>query len=106
MGSQLVLHSQNIEKRQVQNVVRNTGLQSIVNREDSQVANLIADAQAQSKAAKEVTDMTKTMITIIKNLTYCANTIATVIEHCYVNSGKIQKYVDLANGQTKILNGE
>ena len=102
---QVILHSQDNEVVQTQNVVRNTGLQSIVNREDSQVANLIADAQSQSKAAKEVEDLAVKMTTIIKNLIYVANTIGTVIEHSYVNSGKMNKYIDISMQMTNLLSG-
>ncbi len=95
-GYQLVLHNRDDAANSDKNVTRNTGLQSIVNREDTVTSELVYDASKQRDIAASITLTIEKLNGIIGNLTWIANSIYNVIQNAYMSdTTKTQKFVDI-----------
>ena len=102
-GSQVVLHEKDSGKENRKNETRNLGLQSIVDREDITVAQLVNDAAKQRDVSADLVLTINKMNTIIHNLTYVANQIYLVIQDAYMSdTTKTSKLLDIMQGAYNI----
>lgn len=98
-GTQVVLHERDDGAENRKNETRNLGLQSIVDREDITVQQLVNDAAKQRDVSADLVNTINKMNTIIHNLTYIANQIYNVIQDAYIaNTDKTQKMIDILQG--------
>ena len=102
-GSQVVLHERDDGALNRKNETRNLGLQSIVDREDITVAQLVNDAAKQRDVSADLVLTINKMNTIIHNLTYVANQIYLVIQDAYMSdTTKTSKLLDIMQGAYNI----
>lgn len=102
-GSQVVLHERNDGKENRKNETRNLGLQSIVDREDTIVSQLVNDASKQRDVSADLVNTISKMNSIIHNLTYIANQIYIVVQDAYMaDTTKTSKMVDIMQGAYNI----
>lgn len=98
-GSQVVLHRKDNASLENKNETRNLGLQSIVDRENTIVAQLISDASKQSQVAAQIAFDVQRMNSIMASLTWAANAIYNIINDAYMATPeKTQKFVDIQQG--------
>lgn len=83
-GVQVVLHERDDGTTKRKDETRNLGLQSIVDREDITVAQLVNDAAKQRDVSADLVATIQKMNNIIHNLTYVANQIYLVIQDAYM----------------------
>lgn len=87
-GSQIVLHERDNGAQNRKDETRNLGLQSIVNREDEEVGQIISDATQQQTVAKNVISTANKLTTISKNLQWIADSISQVLQTIYMRRDK------------------
>ena len=87
-GSQIVLHERDNGAQNRKDETRNLGLQSIVNKEDAEVGQIISDANQQQKVAKNVISTANKLATISKNLQWIAESITQVLQTIYMRRDK------------------
>ena len=88
MGSQIVLHERDNGTQNRKDETRNLGLQSIVNREDTEVGQIISDANQQQVVAKNVINTANKLATISKNLQWIADSISQILQTIYMRRDK------------------
>ena len=90
---QIVLHAPDLDKTTDKNQTRNLGLQSIVARENQEVAEMITVAAKQGQIAASLTKDVQRMKKIVKTLLWAANAIYNIITVAYMaDTSKTQKY--------------
>ena len=87
-GSQIVLHEWDNGSQNRKDETRNLGLQSIVNREDEEVGQIISDANQQQIVAKNVISTANKLATISKNLQWIADSISQILQTIYMRRDK------------------
>lgn len=90
---QIVLHASDLAKDSNKNQTRNLGLQSIVARENQEVAEMITDAARQGQIAAALTSDVQKMNQIVNTLLWAANAIYDIITVAYMaDTSKTNKY--------------
>lgn len=90
---QIVLHPSDLAKNSNKNQTRNLGLQSIVARENQDVAEMITDAARQGQIAAALTSDVQKMNKIVNTLLWAANAIYDIITVAYMaDTSKTNKY--------------
>ena len=93
---QIVLHSSDLSTNLDKNQTRNLGLQSIVARENQEVAEMITDASRQSQIATSIAEDVRKMNKIVNTLLWAANAIYKIITVAYMaDTSKTQKYATI-----------
>jgi len=93
---QIVLHAPDLDKTTNKNQTRNLGLQSIVARENQEVAEMITVAARQGQIAAELTKDIHKMTKIVSTLQWAANAIYNIITVAYMaDTSKTQKYATI-----------
>ena len=93
---QIVLHAPDLDKTTNRNQTRNLGLQSIVARENQEVAEMITVAARQGQIAAELTKDIYKMNKIVNTLQWAANAIYNIITVAYMaDTSKTQKYATI-----------
>lgn len=93
---QIVLHPSDLDKTTNKNQTRNLGLQSIVTRENQEVAEMITVAARQGQIANSLTKDVQKMNKIVKTLLWAANAIYNIITVAYMaDTSKTQKYATI-----------
>ena len=92
----VVLHSSDLAKNTNKNQTRNLGLQSIVARENQEVAEMITNAARQGQIASVLTKDIHKMNKIVNTLLWAANAIYDIITVAYMaDTSKTQKYATI-----------
>lgn len=93
---QIVLHAPDLDKTTNKNQTRNLGLQSIVARENQEVAEMITVAAKQGQIAFALTKDVQKMNKIVDTLLWAANAIYNIITVAYMaDTSKTQKYATI-----------
>ena len=93
---QIVLHAPDPDKTINKNQTRNLGLQSIVARENQEVAEMITVAARQGQIADALTKDVHKMTKIVNTLQWAANAIYNIITVAYMaDTSKTQKYATI-----------
>ena len=93
---QIVLHAPDLDKTTNKNQTRNLGLQSIVARENQEVAEMITVAARQGQIAAKLTKDIQKMTKIVNSLQWAANAIYNIITVAYMaDTSKTQKYATI-----------
>lgn len=93
---QIVLHAPDLDKTINKNQTRNLGLQSIVARENQEVAEMITVASRQGQIAASLTKDVQKMTKIVSTLQWAANAIYNIITVAYMaDTSKTQKYATI-----------
>ena len=93
---QIVLHAPDLDKTTNKNQTRNLGLQSIVARENQEVAEMITVAARQGQIANSLTKDIQKMNKIVNTLQWAANAIYDIITVAYMaDTSKTQKYATI-----------
>ena len=93
---QIVLHAPDLDKTTNKNQTRNLGLQSIVARENQEVAEMITVASRQGQIAASLTKDVQKMNKIVSTLQWAANAIYNIITVAYMaDTSKTQKYATI-----------
>ena len=93
---QIVLHAPDLDKTTNKNQTRNLGLQSIVAKENQEVAEIITVAARQGQIAAELTKDIQKMNKIVSTLQWAANAIYDIITVAYMaDTSKTQKYATI-----------
>lgn len=93
---QIVLHASDLAKNTNKNQTRNLGLQSIVARENQEVAEMITDASRQSQIATSIAEDIQKMNRIVNTLLWAANAIYNIITVAYIaDTSKTNKYTTI-----------
>lgn len=95
-GTQIVLHRRDDSSIENKDETRNLGLQSIINRENEIVSELIYDASRQGQVASQINQDIRRMNSIMSTLNWAANTIFYIIQDAYMaDTTKTQKFIDV-----------
>lgn len=90
---QIVLHASDTSTNVDKNQTRNLGLQSIVARENQEVAEMITDAAKQGQIAAALTSDVQKMNKIVNTLLWAVNAIYDIITVAYIaDTSKTNKY--------------
>ena len=93
---QIVLHASDLAKNTNKNQTRKLGLQSIVARENQEVAEMITDASRQSQIATSIAEDIQKMNRIVNTLLWAANAIYNIITVAYIaDTSKTNKYTTI-----------
>ena len=93
---QIVLHASDLAKNTNKNQTRNLGLQSIVARENQEVAEMITDASRQGQIATSIAENVQKMNRIVNTLLWAANAIYNIITVAYIaDTSKTNKYTTI-----------
>ena len=93
---QIVLHASDLAKNTNKNQTRNLGLQSIVARENQEVAEMITDASRQSQIATSIAEDIQKMNRVVNTLLWAANAIYNIITVAYIaDTSKTNKYTTI-----------
>ena len=93
---QIVLHAPDLDKTTNKNQTRNLGLQSIVAKENQEVAEMITVASRQGQIAASLTKDVQKMNKIVSTLLWAANAIYNIITVAYMaDTSKTQKYATI-----------
>lgn len=93
---QIVLHAPDLAKTTNKNQTRNLGLQSIVARENQEVAEMITDASRQGQIATSIAEDVRKMNKVVNTLLWAANAIYNIITVAYIaDTSKTNKYTTI-----------
>ena len=93
---QIVLHASDLAKNIDKNQTRNLGLQSIVARENQEVAEMITEASKTGQIAAALTKDVQKMNKIVNTLLWAANAIYNIITVAYIaDTSKTNKYTTI-----------
>lgn len=93
---QIVLHASDLAKNTNKNQTRNLGLQSIVARENQEVAEMITDASRQGQIATSIAEDVRKMNKVVNTLLWAANAIYNIITVAYIaDNSKTSKYTTI-----------
>ena len=92
----VILHPSDLAKNTNKNQTRNLGLQSIVARENQEVAEMITDAARQGQIATSIAEDVRKMNKIVNTLLWAANAIYNIITVAYIaDTSKTGKYTTI-----------
>lgn len=92
----VVLHPSDLAKNTNKNQTRNLGLQSIVARENQEVAEMITDAARQGQIATSIAEDVRKMNKVVNTLLWAANAIYNIITVAYIaDNSKTGKYTTI-----------
>lgn len=92
----VILHSSDLAKNTNKNQTRNLGLQSIVARENQEVAEMITDAARQGQIATSIAEDVRKMNKVVNTLLWAANAIYNIITVAYIaDNSKTGKYTTI-----------
>ena len=93
---QIISHAPDLDKTADKNQTRNLVLQSIVARENQEVAEMITVASRQGQIAASLTKDVQKMNKIVNTLLWAANAIYNIITVAYMaDTSKTQKYATI-----------
>ena len=93
---QIISHASDLAKNTNKNQTRNLGLQSIVAKENQEVAEMITVASRQGQIASSLTKDVQKMNKIVSTLLWAANAIYNIITVAYMaDTSKTQKYATI-----------
>lgn len=93
---QIISHAPDLDKTADKNQTRNLVLQSIVARENQEVAEMITVAARQGQIATALTKDIQRMNNIVNTLLWAANAIYNIITVAYIaDTSKTNKYVTI-----------
>ena len=93
---QIVLHASDLSTNLDKNQTRNLGLQSIVARENQEVAEMITDASRQGQIATSIAEDVRRMNKVVNTLLWAANAIYNIITVAYIaDNSKTGKYTTI-----------
>lgn len=93
---QIISHAPDLDKTADKNQTRNLVLQSIVARENQEVAEMITAAARQGQIANAIRKDIKKMNKIVNTLQWAANAIYNIITVAYMaDTSKTNKYVTI-----------
>ena len=93
---QIVLHPSDLAKNTNKNQTRNLGLQSIVARENQEVAEMTTDASRQGQIATSIAEDVRKMNKVVNTLLWAANAIYNIITVAYIaDNSKTGKYTTI-----------
>ena len=93
---QIILHPSDLDKTKNKNQTRNLVLQSIVARENQEVAEMITVAARQGQIAASLTKDIQKMNKIVSTLLWAANAIYNIITVAYIaDTSKTNKYATI-----------
>ena len=93
---QIISHAPDLDKTADKNQTRNLVLQSIVTRENQEVAEMITVAARQGQIAASLTKDIQKMTKIVNTLQWAANAIYNIITVAYIaDTSKTQKYATI-----------
>lgn len=93
---QIISHAPDLDKTADKNQTRNLVLQSIVAREDQEVAEMITVAARQGQIAASLTKDIQRMNKIVNTLLWAANAIYNIITVAYIaDTSKTNKYATI-----------
>ena len=92
----VILHPSDLAKNTNKNQTRNLGLQSIVARENQEVAEMITDASRQGQIATSIAEDVRRMNKVVNTLLWAANAIYNIITVAYIaDNSKTGKYTTI-----------
>ena len=92
----VILHPSDLAKNTNKNQTRNLGLQSIVARENQEVAEMITDAARQGQIAISIAEDVRKMNKVVNTLLWAANAIYNIITVAYIaDNSKTGKYTTI-----------
>lgn len=93
---QIISHVPDLDKTTDKNQTRNLGLQSIVARENQEVAEMITAAARQGQIATSLRKDIQKMTKIVNTLQWAANAIYNIITVAYIaDTSKTNKYATI-----------
>ena len=93
---QIISHAPDLDKTADKNQTRNLVLQSIITRENQEVAEMITDAARQGQIADSLTKDIQKMNKIVSTLLWAANAIYNIITVAYIaDTSKTNKYATI-----------
>ena len=93
---QIILHPSDLDETKNKNQTRNLVLQSIVARENQEVAEMITVADRQGQIAASLTKDIRKMNKIVNTLLWAANAIYNIITVAYIaDTSKTNKYATI-----------
>ena len=93
---QIISHAPDLDKTKNKDQTRNLVLQSIIARENQEVAEMITDAARQGQIAAELTKDIQRMTKIVNTLQWAANAIYDIITVAYMaDTSKTNKYTTI-----------
>lgn len=93
---QIILHPSDLDETKNKNQTRNLVLQSIVAKENQEVAEMITDAARQGQIAASLTKDIRKMNKIVSTLLWAANAIYNIITVAYIaDTSKTSKYATI-----------
>ena len=93
---QIISHASDLDKNVNKNQTRNLVLQSIVARENQEVAEMITDAARQGQIVTALTKDIQKMTKIVNTLQWAANAIYNIITVAYIaDTSKTNKYATI-----------
>ena len=93
---QIILHQNDSDETKNKDQTRNLVLQSIVARENQEVAEMITDASRQSQIATSIAEDIQKMNRIVNTLLWAANAIYNIITVAYIaDTSKTGKYTTI-----------
>ena len=93
---QIISHAPDLDKTENKNQTRNLVLQSIVAREDQEVAEMITAAARQGQIATSLRKDIQKMTKIVSTLQWAANAIYNIITIAYIaDTSKTNKYTTI-----------
>ena len=93
---QIISHASDLDKTADKNQTRKLVLQSIIARENQEVAEMITTAARQGQIAAELTKDIQKMTKIVNTLQWAANAIYGIITVAYMaDTSKTNKYVTI-----------
>lgn len=105
-GSQIVLHERDNGAQNRKDETRNIGLQSIVNRENSEVSGIISDANKQKSVALDIITIANKLTKIAYNLDWIADSISEVLQIIYMRRDKWTGMETLVSQAQDIINNQ
>lgn len=93
---QIILHPSDLDETKNKDQTRKLVLQSIVTRENQEVAEMITDAARQGQIAASLTKDVQKMNKIVSTLLWAANAIYNIITVAYIaDTSKTNKYATI-----------
>ena len=93
---QIISHAPDLDKTADKDQTRNLVLQSIITRENQEVAEMITDAARQGQIAAELTKDIQRMNKIVNTLQWAANAIYDIVTVAYMaDTSKTNKYTTI-----------
>lgn len=102
-GSLVVLHEKDSGSEKTKNITTNVGVQSIVDKEDKETAQLVYRASAQRSITQSLVEDCERFDSIISTYTYVANSLYDLIQQVALENEKIDKMYDIESEAIKLI---